>query len=899
MAPTGESMMRVLGQLLDGADTDAVVTALLECPPEVRAVALQLGARRWGALTGPPDVEIPLGTAGDGLFAQLEPDAWEQGQAAVARLGRQLALVRRQLRLQETSLALAQASQALGGSDDPLPVVVGVVGTMLGASGVEVSVELLVRGQVQREVLVAAHPPDGAPTLQVPLRVGDQVAGRLQVWRAQPFDLPLDQQVLSQFGPEVATACARRLQLRTQAREATVSAALVGELQPTTRLHEAAQQVAAHLMDLGEAAACALLWYAPDDPGRLLIGASVGLSPAAGDALLEALPAPKVSVAGLVARPPISFPDQRGQAILLDHSGSCGAAQIVFGQEAADHAVRAFLPYAIAMLHNHTHAHIRALVDQVSVEQRRPEAVITAGAQILKAALGADAVLVFSNDSRGLALAHSAPTVELPLRLRSRNPGATPLDASQLRALAGALGVDTVQVALCLSVPDGERSEPHAWLVLHVPGRSALFAPHIELATAVAQRAHTEAARLGRRVMLEELRDLSAQFSQLSGIALGKAMVEGLESWFDQWLRPGCGVYIHGHLGPDQDLVAAVSERVRPEHVEPLRLLSSQLGHRSRRWSASTYLKFDSKVLPLGVSGMALPLGIWDDSPVAGHLFLLSNADFHAIDQELCEPASREVAVHLGVEHRRVQSTLEAGLFRHALLGPVQGLADAAIGLVRQLEKDPIPMDRVRQLRGIIQMEVESIRTWQHSQQLMTPGTTTWLDVRPTEQSLRAVVDRCMDRYRPILADRNIQLRLDWPGGAITFPFDADALDLALSNLLHNATKYTYYNRDVTVGASVGQDKIVLWVEDIGHPIPRDVEEDLYKPGRRFVGRDPLRAIPGEGLGLYIVRSVVEAHGGQIRHRCTPETTRDAGDRTPYRVRFTLELPHHWKKRSL
>ena len=111
------------------------------------------------------------------------------------------------------------------------------------------------------------------------------------------------------------------------------------------------------------------------------------------------------------------------------------------------------------------------------------------------------------------------------------------------------------------------------------------------------------------------------------------------------------------------------------------------------------------------------------------------------------------------------------------------------------------------------------------------------------------------------LADREI--RLEIRGEIPTLRADADALSRALANLLSNAMKFTPPGKAIRVGLSSDGENVVLEVEDKGIGIHPDELGRVFE--KFFQGRNALdQSIKGTGLGLTLVKHIVEAHGGRI-----------------------------------
>jgi signal transduction histidine kinase len=107
---------------------------------------------------------------------------------------------------------------------------------------------------------------------------------------------------------------------------------------------------------------------------------------------------------------------------------------------------------------------------------------------------------------------------------------------------------------------------------------------------------------------------------------------------------------------------------------------------------------------------------------------------------------------------------------------------------------------------------------------------------------------------------------------------DADRLRQVLANLIENAVRHSPDGQEVEVRATAARDSVLVDVTDRGRGIrPEDRARIFEKFGR--AGGQPSSS--GAGLGLYIARSIAEAHGGSLDVTCVP------GGRTT----FTLQLP--------
>jgi two-component system phosphate regulon sensor histidine kinase PhoR len=135
--------------------------------------------------------------------------------------------------------------------------------------------------------------------------------------------------------------------------------------------------------------------------------------------------------------------------------------------------------------------------------------------------------------------------------------------------------------------------------------------------------------------------------------------------------------------------------------------------------------------------------------------------------------------------------------------------------------------------------------------------------LRLAATAVAKVVNRPVERLRPQVARNHQHLTVDLPDGLPPVLADADRIQQVVSNLVHNAIKFTPEGGKITVTAAAEADggTVVISVHDTGVGIP---EAELNRIFERFYKADRARSGGGTGLGLAIARHLVQAHGGEI-----------------------------------
>ncbi len=133
------------------------------------------------------------------------------------------------------------------------------------------------------------------------------------------------------------------------------------------------------------------------------------------------------------------------------------------------------------------------------------------------------------------------------------------------------------------------------------------------------------------------------------------------------------------------------------------------------------------------------------------------------------------------------------------------------------------------------------------------------MEIAPLD--LASLVQKVAHRLR--VKSPGVMVRLELPEHLPTVMADRDRIEEVLQNLLDNALKYSPKRRVVTVVCHSTSDEVIVSVSDQGMGIALRDQEQIFDRFHR-VDNSSTRSTQGAGLGLYICRAIVEAHGGSI-----------------------------------
>jgi signal transduction histidine kinase/integral membrane sensor domain MASE1 len=198
----------------------------------------------------------------------------------------------------------------------------------------------------------------------------------------------------------------------------------------------------------------------------------------------------------------------------------------------------------------------------------------------------------------------------------------------------------------------------------------------------------------------------------------------------------------------------------------------------------------------------------------------------------------------------------------HELRNPLAPIRNA-VEILRRAGSDPVALASVRELmeRQVAQMarlidDLLDLSRISHNR----------LQLRRDTVALRDVVESAIETSRPLMDERRHELTVELPDTPVWLHADLTRLAQVLVNLLNNSAKYTEPGGRIRLSARCEQSEVLISVEDNGIGIPADMLPrvfDMFTQADRTL--DHSRG--GLGIGLTLVRRLVEMHAGKIEVR--------------------------------
>ena len=135
---------------------------------------------------------------------------------------------------------------------------------------------------------------------------------------------------------------------------------------------------------------------------------------------------------------------------------------------------------------------------------------------------------------------------------------------------------------------------------------------------------------------------------------------------------------------------------------------------------------------------------------------------------------------------------------------------------------------------------------------------------RPVLSDIEAIIRFVINSYKEEAAKRNISLKIKKTKEKLPkILLDVEKIKLAVQNIVDNAIKYTSSGGKVTATLKYDKKEVTVSIEDTGVGVPKDQQERIFT--KFFRGVNVIRMeTDGSGLGLFIAKNIIEAHGGRI-----------------------------------
>ncbi|HEY7914218.1 MAG TPA: ATP-binding protein [Blastocatellia bacterium] len=198
-------------------------------------------------------------------------------------------------------------------------------------------------------------------------------------------------------------------------------------------------------------------------------------------------------------------------------------------------------------------------------------------------------------------------------------------------------------------------------------------------------------------------------------------------------------------------------------------------------------------------------------------------------------------------------------MLAHELRNPLAPIRNAA----QVMRKMDTPDPQLHWARDVIDRQVEDLTHLVDDLLDVSRITQGKVTLKKERVDLESVVARAVETSRPLIDARKHEFAITLPPEPVQLEGDLTRLGQVVSNLLNNAAKYTEEGGKIWLAAERAGDELVLRVRDTGIGIPAETLPhvfDLFSQADRSLDRSQ----GGLGIGLTLVRSLVEMHGGKV-----------------------------------
>ena len=231
--------------------------------------------------------------------------------------------------------------------------------------------------------------------------------------------------------------------------------------------------------------------------------------------------------------------------------------------------------------------------------------------------------------------------------------------------------------------------------------------------------------------------------------------------------------------------------------------------------------------------------------------------NFTQDDQDILLALGAQAAV--AIENSRLFSQTDLiGEFVHEIRTPLSALSAAA----HLLKNNRIAEDQKKKMIQILEAEIDSLSDMSSSFLDLVRFESGRKRYKVTDIDIHDILVDCYEIVISEVQKNNLKLVLDLPDSLPIIEGDYKQLKQAFLNLLNNAIKYNKEGGEVILKARAESNQIVITIADTGLGIPEDEQSRVFEKFYRV--RSHRDQVQGTGLGLSVVKQIVQGHGGEV-----------------------------------
>jgi len=252
------------------------------------------------------------------------------------------------------------------------------------------------------------------------------------------------------------------------------------------------------------------------------------------------------------------------------------------------------------------------------------------------------------------------------------------------------------------------------------------------------------------------------------------------------------------------------------------------------------------------------------NSVVAGHNTAIAEHErghlqLQEANEKLVLAALDAQDLQAAAEQAQRRQTEFLAVLAHELRNPLAPIRSAAALLGRVNPEEPL----LARVQGVIERQVVHISRLVGDLMDVSRVSTGKLRLERRMLEMASVIDEAVDACRPAMDAREQKFHCEMPARALEVHGDPVRLAQVFSNLLDNASKYTLNGGEINLVVTAAGNAMVLTVSDNGIGITATALPHVFDPFVQDIHATVFNGV-GLGIGLTVVRELVEAHGGSI-----------------------------------